>query len=29
VVKKAKVDGDTKKKLRKRIKRLAQLVCVA
>jgi len=29
MVKKAKVDGNTKKSLRKRIKRLAQLVCVA
>ena len=29
IVKNAKVDGDTKKNLRKRIKRLAQLVCVA
>ena len=28
IVKKAKVDGNTKKSLRKRIKRLAQLVCV-
>jgi len=29
VVKNANLDGNTKKKLRKRIKRLAQLVCVA